>query len=107
MNAWIYLAIAIGLEITGTFLLKLSHGFEKWHWGALSILSYALCFVALAPALKVLPVGLAYGVWAGIGIIGATALGMFVFGDRLELYHYGFIAMILIGAVGLKVTTNF
>ena len=37
MNAWIFLAFAIALEVTGTFLLKLSNGFEKWHWGALSI----------------------------------------------------------------------
>jgi small multidrug resistance pump len=32
MNAWTYLGFAIALEIAGTFLLKLSHGFERWHW---------------------------------------------------------------------------
>ena len=106
MNPWLYLAIAIGLEIIGTFLLKLSEGFEKWHWGSLSILCYALCFWALAPALRDLPVGIVYAVWAGVGIIGATALGMFVFGERLALHHYGFIALILVGAVGLRLTTN-
>ena len=106
MNPWWYLAIAIGLEIIGTFLLKLSDGFSKWHWGSLSILCYALCFWALAPALRDLPVGIVYAVWAGVGIIGATALGMFVFGERLAIYHYGFIALILVGAVGLRLTTN-
>lgn len=106
MNAWIYLAIAICLEIAGTFFLKLSDGFAKWQWGLLSILCYAVCFVALAPALKVLPVGLVYAIWAGVGIIGATALGLIVFGDRLEPYHYGFISLILVGAVGLRLTTN-
>ena len=37
MNAWFFLALAITLEVSGTFLLKLSNGFEKWQWGALSI----------------------------------------------------------------------
>ena len=60
----------------------------------------------LAPALRDLPVGIVYAVWAGVGIIGATALGMFVFGERLAIYHYGFIALILVGAVGLRLTTN-
>lgn len=106
MNAWIYLTVAICLEITATFFLKLSEGFEKWQWGALSILCYSLCFWALAPALKVLPVGVVYAVWAGVGIIGATALGIAVFGDRLASYQYGFIALIVIGAVGLRITTT-
>ncbi len=106
MNAWLYLTVAIILEVVGTFLLKLSHGFSKWQWGALSILCYSLCFWALAPALRDLPVGVVYAIWAGLGIIGTSALGILVFGDRLELYHYGFIALILVGAVGLRVTTN-
>ncbi len=37
MSAWIFLAAAILLEISGTFLLKLSNGFERWQWGTLSI----------------------------------------------------------------------
>ena len=64
MNAWIYLALAITLEVTGTFLLKLSDGFEKWHWGALSIACYSACFWVLAPAMKVLPVGIVYAIFA-------------------------------------------
>lgn len=106
MDAWVFLTIAIALEVTGTFLLKLSDGFTKWQWGALSILCYSLCFWALAPALRELPVGLAYAIWAGLGILGATAIGIFYFGDRLALHQYGFIAMILIGAVGLRMTST-
>ncbi len=105
MNAWVYLSLAIGLEIAGTFFLKLSDGFTKWLWGSLSILSYALCFWVLAPALRDLPVGVVYAIWSGVGIIGATALGILFFGDRLGLVQYGFIALILGGAIGLKLTT--
>lgn len=49
--------------------------------------------------------GIVYAIWAGVGIIGVTALGIVVFGDRLALSQYGFIFLILIGTVGLKLTT--
>ena len=106
MSPWIYLLTAICLEVAGTLFLKLSDGFEKWQWGALSILCYSLCFWALAPALKVLPVGVVYAIWAGVGILGATTLGVLVFADKLALYQYGFIALIVIGAVGLRITAS-
>lgn len=102
MNAWIYLALAITLEVMGTFLLKLSHGFEKWHWGALSI----ACFWVLAPAMKVLPVGIVYAIWAGVGIVAAAAIGVLAFDEKLGAIQYACIAMVLVGAIGLRVTTT-
>lgn len=104
MSAWVYLAIAIALEVTGTFLLKLSDGFEKAQWGVLSIACYSACFWALAPAMKVLPVGIVYAIWSGVGIVAASLIGLFAFDERLGAIQFVFIAMILIGAVGLNVT---
>ncbi|KWV92670.1 multidrug efflux SMR transporter [Erythrobacter sp. YT30] len=106
MNAWIYLAIAIILEVTGTIFLKLSDGFEKWHWGIASIASYSACFWALAPAMKVLPVGVVYAIWSGVGIVAISLIGIFAFDDRLSALQYVFIAMILTGAVGLNLTVQ-
>ncbi|RZO69081.1 MAG: multidrug efflux SMR transporter [Parvularculaceae bacterium] len=106
MNAWIFLGCAIFLEVCGTFLLKLSNGFEKWHWGSLSILCYWACFWFLAPAMKYLPVGMVYAIWAGIGIVAASFLGLWVFGERLSFLQYGLIGMILVGAIGLNLTTQ-
>jgi multidrug transporter EmrE-like cation transporter len=106
MNAWVYLGLAIVLEITGTFLLKLSHGFERWHWGALSIACYTACFWVLAPAMKVLPVGVAYAIWAGVGIVAAAAIGVFAFDEKLGAVQYVCIALVLIGAVGLRLSTR-
>ncbi|MEM6385198.1 MAG: multidrug efflux SMR transporter [Pseudomonadota bacterium] len=104
MSPWFYLTLAICFEVAGTLLLKLSEGFSILHWGILAILCYAICFWLLAPALRDLPVGLAYALWAGLGIIGATALGVLIFGDTLTLYQYGFVALILIGAIGLRLS---
>lgn len=106
MNAWVALVIAITLEVAGTFLLKLSNGFEKQHWGVLSIACYSGCFLALAPAMKALPVGVVYAIWAGLGIVAATALGVFVFYEKLGTVQYACIALVLIGALGLRLTTK-
>ena len=102
MNAWVLLSLAIFLEVCGTFFLKLSDGFEKWHFGVISILFFMSCFVALAPVMKALPVGIVYAVWAGVGIVAASLIGVWIFGDKLGAIHLVFIAMILVGTVGLK-----
>ncbi len=106
MNAWIFLGLAIALEVTGTFLLKLSNGFEKWHWGALSIFCYSACFWMLAPAMKALPVGAVYAIWAGVGIVAAAVIGVFAFEEKLGAVQYICILLVLVGAVGLRATTT-
>jgi len=106
MSAWFFLAGAIALEVSGTFFLKLSNGFEDFRWGMVSIACYSACFWMLAPAMKVLPVGIVYAIWAGIGIVAAALIGLFAFGDRLGPLQLGFIVMILVGAVGLRLTTT-
>lgn len=106
MNAWLFLTAAIALEVLATFLLKLSNGFEKPLWGGLSILCYSACFWVLAPALKVIPVGVAYAIWAGVGIVAAAILGLAFFGERLGALQVGFILCVLVGAIGLRLTTT-
>lgn len=106
MSGWYYLLGAIALEVAGTFLLKLSSGFEKWHWGTLSILCYSACFWVLAPALKVIPVGVAYAIWAGVGIVAAAVIGLFAFNEKLGALQLLFIGLVLAGAIGLRLTTT-
>ena len=106
MSPWIFLSIAIALEVSGTFFLKLSDGFAKWQWGVLAIIFYSLCFWVLAPALKALPVGIVYAIWAGVGIAAAVLLSLLVFDEKIQTIQFAFIALILIGAVGLQMTTN-
>jgi multidrug transporter EmrE-like cation transporter len=48
----------------------------------------------------------AYAIWAGVGIIAAAALGAVVFDDKLGLVQYGCIALVILGAVGLRLTTT-
>lgn len=104
LGPWTLLALAMALEIAGTMLLKLSDGFVKWHWGVCAILLYAVCFVAMAGALRSLPVGIVYAVWAGVGIAAVTVLGFLAFGERLSASQLFFILLILAGAIGLRIT---
>lgn len=106
MGAWTLLAVAIALEVTATSFLKLSDGFAKWHWGVASILLYSACFWVFAPALKTIPIGVAYAVWAGVGIVAVAAIGTVAFGQKLGLAQLLFVAMVLVGAVGLRVTSS-
>jgi multidrug transporter EmrE-like cation transporter len=103
---WICLTLAIGLEVVATTLLKLSNGFEKWQWGLLSLACYSGCFWVLSPALKAIPIGIAYAIWAGVGITAMTGIGAIFFHQRLGPLQLGFAALIIVGAVGLRLTVE-
>lgn len=106
MNAWIYLAVAIAFEIIGTSLLKASDGFERIWFGVGSIACYALCFIALSYAFKVIPVGIAYAIWSGVGIAAIALIGWVVFKQNMSGVQIGFTLMILVGVIGLNLTTS-
>jgi len=106
MNAWGLLSIATVFEVLGTSLLKHSDGFAKWYWGMLAIACYSMSFWFLAPVLKASPVGIAYAVWAGVGIVLITLVEFLAFGQKMSLIQLGMIALILIGAVGLNWATD-
>ena len=56
--------------------------------------------------MKVLPVGVVYAIWAGVGIVAAAIIGIFAFDERLNAVQYVCIALVLIGAVGLQLSTQ-
>lgn len=106
MKAWIFLGVAIIFEIAGTSLLKASDGFTKYWIGGLSIACYWVSFWFLAMVLTKIPVGVAYAIWSGAGIAAITLIGWLVFKQGLSAVQLGFIAMILVGAVGLNLTSQ-
>ncbi len=82
MITWLLLAVAIAVEVTATLSLRASDGFSRLGWAIPVVLGYTLSFVLLAFVLKRgMPVGIAYGVWAGIGVAATAILGRFLFGD--------------------------
>ena len=106
MQVWIFLGLAIAFEVAGTLLLKASNGFEKMVLGMAAIGCYMVCFWLFAPVLKVLPAGVAYAIWAGVGISMVAILSFVFFKQSLSAAQMAFIGLILAGAVGLNLTTT-
>ena len=102
---WIYLLIA-GLFETGWAVgLKYSDGLTKFYPVVFTIVTLILSMYLLEKALRTLPVGTAYAVWTGIGIIGTTVLGIVLFNESMNLSRIFFIGMIAIGIGGLKLVS--
>lgn len=105
MNAWVLLAGAITLEVAATTLLKSSNGFARPLHGVASILLYSMCFWLLAFAITRIPIGVAYAIWSGVGIVAITLIGALAFRQSLTLIQIACIALIAIGAIGLNLAT--
>ena len=74
--AWVYLIIAGGLEVFWSTFMKLSEGFTRLWPSVWTIVGMLASFFFLSQAIKTLPMGTAYGVWTGIGALGAVILGL-------------------------------
>lgn len=79
MKAYLFLFLAIISEITGTTFLKKSEGFTKLLPSAISIAGIILAFYFMSLTVKTMPVGTAYAIWAGVGIVFITIIGIFVY----------------------------
>jgi small multidrug resistance pump len=82
---WLYLLIAISAEIVGTSALKASVGMTKPGPAALVVLGYGAAFYFLSLTLDVIPVGVAYAIWSGVGIVLISLVGWRYFGQTLDL----------------------
>ena len=103
---WVFLYVAIGFEVIGTGLLKASNGMEKPLIFAASLALYAISFVFLSKSLQSMPIGVIYAIWSGVGTLLIVLIGFFWFGEQFTPLRTVFMAMIIIGAVGLNLTTS-
>ncbi len=99
---WLLLAFAGALEIIWAVSFKYSHGFTVLPATIIAVITYIASAIFLSLALRYLPLGTAYAIWTGIGIIGTSVLGIILFGERLSLTHVICIALIITGISGLK-----
>ena len=96
---YIHLALAIILEVLGSSFLKQSDGFSKLFPTTITIISYIACFFFLSQALKSIPLGTAYAIWAGLGIVLTTAVSVIIFKQKLDLPAIIGIILIVSGVV--------
>lgn len=104
--AWINLVIAGAFEIAWAISLKYTDGFTKPWPSLFTVAGMIGSFYFLSQALKTIPVGTGYAMWTGIGAAGTAILGIFLFSESAALPRLACIALIVIGIIGLKVTSS-
>jgi small multidrug resistance pump len=98
--SWLFLAIAIALEVGSTMALRASDGFRRRRWVGVSIAGYVISFGLLSLALGGgIPLGVAYGVWSAVGIAGTAVIARFVFQEPLTRTMIVGIALVMAGVV--------
>lgn len=100
------LAGAIVLEVAGTTCLKFSNGFHNALATVLMCVFYAGTFALLILVVKRLDLSVAYAVWSGVGTALIATVGILWFNEPLTVLKLVFIGLIIIGAVGLELTTE-
>ncbi len=100
--SWFFLLLAGFFEICFMIALKYSQGFTKIIPSTITIIFIVFSFFSVSQAMKEIPIGTAYGVWAGIGAVGTVVCGIIFFGDSYHIVRLLSITFIIIGIIGLK-----
>lgn len=103
--AWVCLFVAALFEIGWAVGLKYTHGFTRLGPSVLTIAAMIISMTLLAIAVKTIPIGTGYAIWTGIGAVGTALLGIWLFGEPATARRLFFLALIVIGIIGLKATS--
>ncbi|MBU2358600.1 MAG: multidrug efflux SMR transporter [Alphaproteobacteria bacterium] len=103
---YIALVIAIIAETIGTTALQASHQFTRPLPAAICVVTYAASFYFMALALKVMPVGIVYAIWSGLGIVLIAGIGFVVFGQRLDRAAVLGLGLIIAGIVVIQLFSD-
>jgi len=101
--AYVYLGIAIVCEVIATTALKASDGFTRLWPSVITAVGYAAAFYCLALTLKVIPTGVAYAIWSGVGIVLISVVGWIAFRQALDIPALIGMGMIIAGVVVINV----
>jgi len=99
MNNWICLAIAILSETVATTAMKASAGFTRPLPALVVMVGYGVAFYFLSLTLRTIPLGVAYAVWSGVGIVLIAAAGWLLYGQKLDAPALAGIGLILAGVL--------
>jgi small multidrug resistance pump len=100
---WLYLAVAIVSEVIATSALKASNEFTRLWPSVVVVAGYVSAFYFLSLTLKTIPVGVAYAVWSGVGIVLIALIAWGLYGQTLDLPAIAGMGLIIAGVVVLNV----
>lgn len=106
MPPYLALALAIAFEVVATMTLKISEGFSRPIPSAIVVVGYAAAFYFLSMTLKTIPVGIAYAIWSGVGIVLISILGWIIYGQRLDAAALAGMGLILAGVLVINLLSQ-
>jgi small multidrug resistance pump len=102
MNAYLLLALAIVAEVVATSALKATEGFSRLMPSLVVVIGYGVAFWLLSMVLKSVPVGMAYAIWSGMGIVLVTVAAVLLYGQKPDLPAIIGLSLIVSGVVVLQ-----
>ena len=105
-QAYILLIVSIIFEITATGSLKATEGFTKWIPSLISIVAISGCMFLMSHVMKILPVGITYATWSGVGIVALTLVGIIKYKQIPNLATIFGLTLIVVGVVIVNVMNN-
>lgn len=103
---YLYLAIAIVAEVIATSALKASEGFSKPIPSLIVAVGFGVAFYFLSLVLKTIPMGVAYAIWSGLGIVLISIAGLMLFGQKLDTAAIIGILLIISGVIVMNVFSS-
>ncbi len=103
MNHWLAIAIAIVAEVTATTALKASNEFTRLWPSLIVVAGYGVAFYFMTISMRVLPVGIIYAIWSGLGIVLVSIIGWFVYKQALDVPAMIGMGFIILGVVVINV----
>jgi multidrug transporter EmrE-like cation transporter len=103
---YLFLTIAILSEVAGTAALKASAEFTRPIPSLIVVAGYATAFVCLSLTLRTIPVGIAYAIWAGLGIVLVTAIAWILHGQKLDAWAWVGMGLIVSGVAVLNLLSR-
>lgn len=103
---YLYLALAIILEVIGSSCMQLSDGFSKIIPTSITIVAYIICFYFFSLSLKYISLGIAYALWGGIGIVLTALVSVFIFKQSIDLPAILGIVLIVAGVFVMNFFSN-
>ncbi len=101
--SYLYLGIAIIAEVVATSALKSSQGFTKPLASIVVVVGYCIAFYCLSIVLKTIPIGIAYAIWAGLGIVLITIVGYFFYQQKLDIAAVVGMSLIVAGVLVINI----
>ena len=106
MSNYLFLAIAIVAEVIATSALKASQGFSQLLPSILVVVGYGVAFYFLSLTLRTIPVGIAYAIWSGAGIVLVALIGFALYGQKLDIWAIVGMGLIIAGVMVINLLSK-